>query len=112
MPRVPSVATNGGSPRPTTSSPFARPNAAPTPTAAASATGSGRPFISSVASTTPARLRTAPIDRSRPSLMITSVIGSASSRSTDDWTPMFSTLAAVAKPDPNTENTASRTTSR
>ncbi len=44
--------------------------------------------------------------------MITSVIGSASSRSTADWTPMFSALAAVANPDPETENTTSRTMSR
>ncbi len=44
--------------------------------------------------------------------MMTSVIGSASSSSTADWTPIFSALAAVANPDPATENTISRTTSR
>ena len=44
--------------------------------------------------------------------MMMSVIGSASSSRTDDCTPMLSALAAVANPDPNTENTTSRTTSR
>src|SRR5690349_14177505 len=111
MPSVPSVATNGGTPSATTSAPFERPNDRPTPTAAASATARRCSFISSVAMTTPARLSTAPMERSRPSVMMTSVIGSASSSRTDDCTPMFSRFAAVANPEPNTANTTASSAS-
>src|SRR5262252_47943 len=111
-PSVPSVATKGGKPSVTTSNPFATPNARPTLTAASSAVTNRYSFISIVASTTPAKLSTAPIDRSRPSLMMISVIGKASSSSTDDCTPMLSRFAAVAKPDPKIAKTTTRIASR
>ena len=71
MPSVPRVATNGGMPSRTTSSPLATPNAMPDArTARTSAAIRLPPLASSIASTTPARPSTAPIDRSRPSLMM------------------------------------------
>ena len=46
MPSVPNVATNGGSPSATTSTPLATPNATPTPTAAASPAARPLSFVS------------------------------------------------------------------
>ncbi len=91
------MVTNGGMPSRTTSSPLATPNAIPTATARISAAIRLPPLASRIASTTPDKPSTAPIDRSSPSLMMISVIGSASSSRVDDCVPMLRRLGADAK---------------
>src|SRR5262245_7642837 len=112
IPSVPRVATNGGSPSLTTNNPFINPNASPTPTAAANATPRLSPRTSADARTTPVRPRTAPIERSSPSVMITKVIGSASKRRVEDWIPIFKTFGSEAKPVANAANVIPRMTIR
>src|SRR5712671_2042550 len=107
-PSIPNVATNGGISRATTSRPFAIPNIVPTPSAIAKAAGNDVPFTRSIASTTPDKPVTAPIDRSSPSVMMISVIGNASSRRMDDCVPTFKRFGADANRVPKTvKNTTS-----
>src|SRR5678816_9840 len=112
IPRVPSVATNGGKPSLTTSSPLAIPNTSPTPSAAAKATINVLPATSSDARTTPVSPRTAPMERSRPSVMMTNVIGRASSSRVEDWIPILSRFGSEANPEANTPKTIPSRTSR
>ena len=83
----------------TTRTPFATPNASPTPTAAARRHRQRMPVHQHRRQHDAARLSTAPIDRSRPSLMMMSVIGSASSSRIDRLhADVQDVRAAVAKP--------------
>src|SRR5882672_8233837 len=95
---VPSVVTKGGSFSHATSAPFANPNAAPSANAPARATDTDPVLTATAASTTLASVRTAPIDRSMPSVMMISVIGSASSSRIVDCIPMFARLVPSTKP--------------
>src|SRR6267143_1461781 len=79
IPMVPSVVTKGGSFSHATSAPFANPNAAPSANAPARASDTDPVLTATAASTTLASVRTAPIERSMPSVIKISVIGSASS---------------------------------
>src|ERR1700730_11928130 len=109
---MPRVVTNGGMPSATISSPLAIRKVAPTPTADTSAVTTLLPLASCIASTTPARPSTAPIDRPNPSLMMINVIGSASSSSVDDWMPMLRRFATDMKLGSSTENDTNRPASR
>src|SRR4051812_36924730 len=111
MPRVPSVATKGGMPSIATSQPLSTPNAAPK-AQAASRPSTIEPVASTVSATiSDASVSTAPIDRSRPSVMMISVIGSASSSSTVDCTSTLEMLAPDRKPGAANANRPTSTTS-
>jgi len=98
MPSVPSVATKGGMSSQAMIQPFSRPKARPIASAATKASGSEPVDTATEASTTEASVSTAPTDRSRPSVMMMKVIGSASSNRIADCTRMFDRLGAVEKP--------------
>ena len=65
---------NGGSAPLVTPSPFSAPIAAPASIAATTASGQGRPSLSSVANSTEEQPRIDPTDRSMPPVRITNVI--------------------------------------
>src|ERR1700756_3860854 len=109
MPRVPSVATNGGIFSPATRYPFARPNTVPTPTAARSPSGIDPVSSETMATIIEVSVSTAPIERSSPSVMMTNVMGNDSSNNKVDWTSTFETLVGDRKPG---AVTAKATTSR
>ena len=70
------------------------------------------PLASCIASTTPARPSTAPIDRSNPSLMMINVIGSASSSSVEVCVPMLRRFGTDMKLGSSTENATRSAASR
>src|ERR1700744_2523011 len=98
MPRVPRVATNGGMRNPATRYPLARPNTVPTATAASNPSGIDPVATETSATTMEVSVSTAPIERSSPSVMITSVIGNESNNSNVDCTNTLAMLAGEAKP--------------
>src|SRR4051794_31624560 len=109
-PSVPSVATKGGMPPSATRAPFATPNAVPTAMPMSSAT-MVEPFSPvAAASATDAKVRTAPIERSSPSVMMISVIGRASTSRIADCSRTFDRLPGLATPRaPSAKSRASST---
>ena len=88
---------NGGMSSSATRQPLSTPKARPTASAAASASADEPVATTVMASAIEARVSTAPIERSRPSVMMISVIGSASSSRMVDWIRMFCAFDSVAK---------------
>lgn len=78
--------------------PLSSPNAVPIASAATKANEMEPVTTITEASTTDASVSTAPMERSRPSVMMIRVIGSASSSRIDDCTRMFDRLGTVEKP--------------
>src|SRR5437868_964449 len=98
MPSVPSVATKGGIPRIATSQPLTMPKAAPTSTPAPSPSSIDWVASETMATQSEVSVSTAPIERSRPSVMMISVIGSASMVRMVDCTSTLERLAAERNP--------------
>src|SRR6266478_3527402 len=98
VPSVPSVATNGGMPRIATSQPLTVPNAAPTRMAAPSPSSIDWVASDTMATQSEVSVNTAPIDRSSPSVMMISVIGSASMVKMVDCTSTLERFATDRKP--------------
>src|ERR1700692_2302422 len=111
MPNVPSVATNGGMSRDATSQPLTVPNAAPARIAAPRPSNIDPVASETMATTRDVNVRTAPIDRSSPSVMMISVIGSASIVRTVDRTRTLVMLAGDRNPGATLANTATSSTS-
>jgi len=82
-----------------------KPNTAPTLSAASNAHHTPPVWTATMASTTLVTVSTAPIERSSPSVMMMSVMGSAISSSTVDCVAMFTRLADVRKVSVIQENT-------
>src|ERR1039458_10181812 len=93
IPSVPSVVMNGGMSNTAISTPLPNPKHNPTASAAKKPSVSEPVAITVTASTMEAKVSTAPIDRSRPSVMMMTVIGSASSNRIVDWVRIFEILA-------------------
>ena len=111
MPSVPSVATNGGMPRIATSQPLTVPKAAPTSTAAPRPSSIDLVASDTMATQSDVSVRTAPIDKSSPSVMMISVIGSASMLKMVDCTSTLERLATERKPGAIAPNSAITSTS-
>src|SRR3981081_2037218 len=111
MPSVPSVATNGGMPRMATSQPLSVPKAAPTSIAAPSPRSIDPLASETMATTREVSVRTAPIERSRPSVMMISVIGNASIIKMVDWTNTLERFAIERNPGAIALNIVIRNTS-
>lgn len=110
-PSVPRVATKGGMPSDATSQPLVRPKARPTHSAPASPSISDWVATTISASTSEARVSTAPMERSSPSVMMMSVMGKARSSRITDCTRMLERLPAVRKLGLDTANSTLRPTS-
>src|SRR5260221_1550275 len=111
MPSVPSVATNGGMPRIATSQPLTVPKAVPTRIAAPRPSSIDWVASDTMATQSEVSVNTAPIDRSSPSVMMISVIGSASMVKMVDCTSTLETLATERKPGAIAPKSAIRSTS-
>ena len=111
MPSVPSVVMKGGMSNAAISTPLPKPKHNPTAIAARKASVGEPVAITVTASTMDAKVSTAPIDRSRPSVMMMTVIGNASSNRMVDCVRMFAILAGVANPGLVSPKIAHSTTS-
>src|SRR3974390_685451 len=98
IPSVPSVVMNGGISNAAISAPFRKPKQSPTASAAAKTGASGAGETAGIASMMEAKVSTAPIDKSSPSVMMIRVIGSANSSRIVDWVSTLAILGGVAKP--------------
>src|SRR6266403_617632 len=110
MPRVPSVATNGGIRSTATRQPFAIPKVSPTTSAAASPSNMDPEATETIATMSEVRVSTAPIERSIPSVMMISVIGSDSISSRVDCISTLAILTADIKPGANMPKIATSST--
>ena len=102
---------NGGISNAAISTPLPKPKQKPTINAAKKPSGAEPVATTVTASTMEASVRTAPIDRSRPSVMMMTVIGKASSNRMVDWVRIFAILAADRNPGLMTPNVAHSTPS-
>src|SRR4051812_24712882 len=111
MPSVPSVATKGGMPTMATSQPLAKPKAVPTRSPAPKPSNIEWVASETIATQSEVSVSTAPIDRSSPSVMMISVIGSASMVRIVDCTSTLERLATDRKPGAIVLNSAISSTS-
>ncbi len=111
IPSVPSVVMNGGMPKAAISTPLPKPKHTPTASAAMKARTGEPVAITVTANMMEAKVNTAPIDRSRPSVMIMTVIGSASINRIVDCVRTLAMLAGVVNPGLSTPKIAHSTTS-
>ncbi len=81
-----------------TSQPLTVPNKIPTAIAASRPSSSEPVAKATMATISEVSVNTAPIDRSRPSVMMISVIGSASISRIVDWTSTLEIFGTVRKP--------------
>src|SRR6266702_2833657 len=105
IPSVPSVATNGGMPTTETSQPLRVPNARPAMTAAATPISIDPVASDTMATNSEVSVSTAPIERSSPSVMMISVIGSASIIRMVDCTSTLEMLVGDRNPGAMAPNT-------